>query len=118
MSGVISINFGFSILTAAAVTGVAGVAVYDGDVIQAFRGNLLVAASDGRALLRFRLDDANPLAIASTERLLGDAVGRIRAVGVAPWGTLYLCTDSAVVQVLPDMASDRPRARRASSDPR
>jgi glucose/arabinose dehydrogenase len=99
-------------------TGVSGIAVYDGDVIEAFRGNLLIAAGDGRAVMRFRFDAVNPLAIASTERLLGDIVGRIRAVGVAPWGTVYLCTDSAVVQLLPDASADRPRARRAWSDRR
>jgi glucose/arabinose dehydrogenase len=99
-------------------TGVTGIAVYDGDAIQAFRGNLLIAAGDGRAVMRFRFDAVNPLAIASTERLLGDTVGRIRAVGVAPWGTVYLCTDTALVQLLPDVSADRPRARGARFDPR
>jgi glucose/arabinose dehydrogenase len=88
-------------------TGAVGISYYGGDAIDTFRGNLLVAAHDGRAVLRFRLDATNPHAIVSGERLLGDTIGPIRAVGVAPWGTIYVCTETAVVQLVPDGPAGR-----------
>jgi glucose/arabinose dehydrogenase len=88
-------------------TGAAGISYYGGDAIDTFRGNLLVAAHDGRAVLRFRLDATNPHAIVSAERLLGDTIGPIRAVGVAPWGTIYVCTETAVMQIVPDEPARR-----------
>ena len=99
-------------------TGPAGVAFYRGNAIDAFRGDLLVAADSGRAVLRLRLDSANPGTIVSTERLLGNTIGRIRAIGAAPWGTVYLCTETAVVQVVPDAPPSRARRLRTPSDQR
>jgi len=89
-------------------SGAAGLALYRGDAVEPFRRNLFVSAEDGRAVLRFRLDVADPWRILSTERLLADTVGRIRAVGVAPWGAVYLCTDRAVLQLSPEAPAAQP----------
>jgi len=83
-------------------TGPSGLAFYRGDRLPSFRGNLLVAADRGRAILRLQLDPTNPQTIVSTERLLRDALGGIRAIGVSPDGTLYLCTADALVRLVPD----------------
>lgn len=82
-------------------TGPSGLAFYRGDRLPSFRGDLLVAADRGRAILRLRFDPTNPHTIISTERLLRDVLGSIRAIGVSPDGTLYLCTADALVRLAP-----------------
>jgi glucose/arabinose dehydrogenase len=81
-------------------TGVAGVAFHPGDLMPAFRGDLLLAGGEGRVLLRLRFDAAG---IAASERLLHDRVGPIRAVAVSSRGEIYFGTPSAVGRLAPSV---------------
>jgi glucose/arabinose dehydrogenase len=82
-------------------TGASGLAFYLRDLIPAFRGNLLIAGDEGRAILRLRFDPSDARKVIATERLLRDVVGGIRAIGVAPDGTIYMCTSDALIQLAP-----------------
>ena len=82
-------------------TGTAGVAFYRGTLLPALTGDLLVAAEDGRHLLRLRFDERDPLRVVSSERLLQDAAGPIRTVAVAPDGVVYVATDHAMLRLGP-----------------
>ena len=93
-------------------TGPSGLAFYGGDRLPSFRGNLLVAADGGRSILRLRFDPANPHRIVATERLLRDMLARIRAIGVSPDGTLYLCAGDALVRLAPEEPSGGPLSSR------
>lgn len=70
--------------------------MYQGGEIDAFRNNLLVAVGDQPELLRLRVDPSNPTAIVETERLPVDAIGPVRAIGVSPAGSIYLCSAETV----------------------
>ena len=82
-------------------TGASALAFYRGALIPAFRDNLLVAADEGRHILRIRFDPKDPTQIVTTERLLDDRVGGVRVVVVAPDGTIYFCTANALAKLLP-----------------
>jgi glucose/arabinose dehydrogenase len=69
---------------------------YQGSLIEAFRGNLLVALADRPEILRLRTDASNPTMVLQTERLPADAIGQVRALGVSPDGSIYLCSANAV----------------------
>jgi glucose/arabinose dehydrogenase len=69
-----------------------GAAFYRGSAIPAFRNDLFVAALRGQALLRVRVDPADPRRVVSTERLLENRFGRLRDVISGPDGYLYFCT--------------------------
>ena len=75
-------------------------AVYRGSLIAAFQGDLLVAAAQGRHILRVHFDPREPGRIATTERLLDDSVGSIRVVAVAADGTIYFCTGTALARLV------------------
>lgn len=67
-------------------------AYYDGVAMPAaWRGNLLVGTLAGETLIRLELTPEGR--IARETRLLTRALGRIRDVGVAPGGFVYLLTD-------------------------
>lgn len=68
---------------------VSGMAFYDGDAIAPWRGNLLVGALSGQALIRLELDGTR---VVHEERLL-QGRDRIRDVRVGPDGLVYLLTD-------------------------
>lgn len=76
-------------------------AAYRGDKLPAFAHSLLVASAEGRNLLRIRLDPANPTRVLGTDRLLQDRLGAVRAVAVAPDGTVYLAGDSTIHRLVP-----------------
>ena len=57
-------------------TGTAAVAFYRGTLLPALTGDLLVAAEEGRHLLRLRFDKRDPLRLVSSERLLQDVAVR------------------------------------------
>ena len=67
-----------------------GMAFYDGDRFPGWRGNLLVGALKFRLLVRLELDGER---VVHEERMLVDAIGRIRDVRVGPDGYVYLLTD-------------------------
>jgi glucose/arabinose dehydrogenase len=83
-------------------TGPAGATFYRGDLIPELTGNLLVAADEGRSILRLKLDRGAPHRIAASERLLADAFGGVRAIAVGPEGVIYFCTDRALVRLAPE----------------
>jgi glucose/arabinose dehydrogenase len=81
--------------------GASALAFYRGRLIPAFRDNLLVAANEGRYLLRIRFDAQDATRIVATERLLQDRIGGVRAVTSGPDGAIYLCTASELVRLAP-----------------
>ena len=82
-------------------TGTAAVAFYRGTLLPALTGDLLVAAEEGRHLLRLRFDKRDPVRLVSSERLLQDVAGPIRTVAVAPDGVVYVATDYAMLRLGP-----------------
>jgi glucose/arabinose dehydrogenase len=79
-----------------------GAAFARGTLIPALAGNLLVASSEGRHLLRVRFDPLNPSRVAATEPLLQDLVGPIVAVASGPDGALYFATPRSVGRLVPE----------------
>lgn len=67
-----------------------GMAFYEGDKFPGWRGNLLVGALRDEMLVRLELDGEK---VVKEERLMKDAIGRIRDVRVGPDGYVYLLTD-------------------------
>ena len=67
-----------------------GMAFYDGEAFPQWQGDLFVGALRSELLARLELDGERVIA---EERLLDDALGRIRDVEVGPDGYLYLLTD-------------------------
>jgi glucose/arabinose dehydrogenase len=76
------------------------VAFYRGELLPAFRGDLLVAADEGH-ILRLRFDGGRRGRITSSERLLQDRVGPVRVVGIGPGGEIYFCTADALGRLVP-----------------
>ena len=68
-----------------------GIAVYDGDMFPAWRGDVLVGALKFQLLARLDRDAKG--GIVKEERLFQGAFGRIRDVEVAPDGAVWLITD-------------------------
>ncbi|MCG6859530.1 MAG: PQQ-dependent sugar dehydrogenase [Salaquimonas sp.] len=68
-----------------------GMAVYDGKLFPAWRGDLLVGALKYRMLVHLRLDEAGK--IVGEENLLKGEYGRIRDVRVFGDGAIWLLTD-------------------------
>lgn len=85
----------------------AGLGFYRGDLIPALRGNLLIASGSGRAILRLQFDARDRDKVRSTELLLRDVFGPVRAIGVGPDGVIYFCTEEALVRLVPDVLVDR-----------
>jgi glucose/arabinose dehydrogenase len=67
-----------------------GMAFYDGEAFPEWQGDLFVGALRSELLARLELDGEQ---VVAEERLLEDAIGRIRDVEVGPDGFLYLLTD-------------------------
>jgi glucose/arabinose dehydrogenase len=67
-----------------------GMAFYTGDAFPAWRGNLFVGALRHRMLVRLELEGER---VVHEERLLENALGRIRDVRAGPDGLLYVLTD-------------------------
>ncbi|MEZ4588127.1 MAG: PQQ-dependent sugar dehydrogenase [Gemmatimonadales bacterium] len=77
--------------------GPSGISFYTADEFEAWRGNLLVGALAGQALVRLVIEGNK---VVKEERMLKDLHERIRAVRQAPDGRLYLITDSPAGRVL------------------
>jgi glucose/arabinose dehydrogenase len=69
---------------------IAGMAFYDGDKFPKWRGDLLIGALRGQALIRVRLDGER---FVEDEFMLVGNVPRVRDVRVGPDGHVYLLTD-------------------------
>jgi glucose/arabinose dehydrogenase len=67
-----------------------GLAVYDGDKFPRWRGDLLIGALRGQALIRVRLDGER---VAADEFMLRSHLPRVRDVRVGPDGYVYLLSD-------------------------
>jgi aldose sugar dehydrogenase len=77
----------------------------------AFRGNLLAATGEGRALLRLWIDGRDPTKVTGSERLLADRVGPVWTVATAPDGTTYFGTATALGRLVAAAAAPQPRTR-------
>jgi glucose/arabinose dehydrogenase len=84
-----------------------GASFYRGTALPAFRNNLFVATLRGQALLRVRLDPANPRRVQSVERLLQGRFGRLRDVVSGPDGFLYIATSNRDGRGVPASDDDR-----------
>jgi glucose/arabinose dehydrogenase len=82
-------------------TGAASMAFYRGDLVPAFRGDLLVAAGEGRHLLRVRFDTRNSTRVLATERLFQELESTVTVVSAGPDGAIYLGTDRALLRIGP-----------------
>ncbi len=91
---------------------VSGMAFYAGDAFGQWRGNLLVGALAGQALIRLELDGDR---IVHEERLL-EGRDRIRDVRVGPDGLVYLLTDSTDGKLLRLEPVDEAASRDATED--
>ena len=69
-----------------------GMAFYEGDKFPGWRGNLLIGALRDEMLVRLELDGEK---VMKEERLIKDAIGRIRDVRVGLDGYVYLLTDES-----------------------
>jgi aldose sugar dehydrogenase len=69
-----------------------GMAFYSGDRFPRWKGNLFVGALRDQMLVRLVLDGAK---VVKEERLLRNALGRIRDVRAGPDGFIYLLTDES-----------------------
>jgi glucose/arabinose dehydrogenase len=65
-------------------------AFYESDRFPGWRGNILVGALADRMVVRLEIDGEK---IVKEERMMRDAIGRIRDVRVGPDGYVYLLTD-------------------------
>jgi glucose/arabinose dehydrogenase len=84
-----------------------GASFYRGSAFPAFRSDLFVATLRGQALLRVRLDAANPRRVQSIERLLENRFGRLRDVVSGPDGYLYIATNNRDGRGQPGVDDDR-----------
>lgn len=83
-------------------TGASALSFYHANLIPAFQGNLFIAGSDDRAILRLQFDRKRPAQVVSTERLLLDAFDTVRATGVGRDGAIYFCTSNALMKMAPE----------------
>jgi aldose sugar dehydrogenase len=81
-------------------TGAMSMTFYRGRA-DALQGDLLVAAGEGRHLLRLRFDRRDSTRLVSTERLFDGLPGPATLVVVGPDGAVYLGTDRAILRVGP-----------------
>lgn len=70
-----------------------GLAVYEGDMFPAWRGDFLSGALAYQLVARIRRDDSG--AVVGEERMFERAFGRIRDIRVAADGSVWLVTDQA-----------------------
>jgi glucose/arabinose dehydrogenase len=79
-----------------------GLVFVRGTLVPALAGNLLIASSVDRRLLRVRFDPLDPSRVAATEPLLQDLVGPVVAVASARDGAIYFATPRSVGRLVPD----------------
>lgn len=81
--------------------GIGGAFVYTSTAVPAFQGNLFLGSESGRYLLRIQLDAADGDRVSSTERLLVDRVGGIRAAAMGTDGAIYVANATSLFRVSP-----------------
>ena len=81
--------------------GVASMAFYQSPAIPAFGGDLLIAAAEGRYILRLQFGRGGTSRIVASERLLENRVGALRALGINRRGEIYFCAGNALGRLLP-----------------
>jgi glucose/arabinose dehydrogenase len=79
--------------------GASALAFYGGSAIPALRGDLLIGSDEGRHILRIRFDPRDATRVVTTERLLQDAIGGIRALAVDRSGAIYVSTSDALAKI-------------------
>ena len=84
----------------------AGVVYYDASLIPAWRGSLLFTTLKGSALYRLQLS-ADGRSVVTQQRLFDGAYGRLRAIAVAPDGSVYLGTSNRDGRGSPGAQDDR-----------
>ena len=91
-------------------------AFYQGDKFPRWRGDVLIGALRGQALIRVRLDGER---VVADEFLLKGPLPRVRDVRVGPDGYVYLLGDQSDGSVLPTRARPTEGAshRRRALDP-
>jgi glucose/arabinose dehydrogenase len=87
--------------------GAGALVFYRGDLLPGLTGDLLLASEEARAILRMRIDHNNRRTIASTEYLLRDALGEIRAIAAGREGLLYFATETELFTLLPQTPGTR-----------
>jgi glucose/arabinose dehydrogenase len=83
------------------VPGASSLAFYHHDLLPQFRDDLLIGSDDGRHILRLRFDNRDPARVVTTERLLQDRVGGIRALTVGADGAIYFATSHELARLVP-----------------
>jgi glucose/arabinose dehydrogenase len=81
--------------------GASSLAFHSGEGVPQFRGDLFIAAREAGYLLRVRFDEQERTRAVTTEKLLEGRIGSARAVQVAPDGSLYCATGTAVWRLAP-----------------
>jgi glucose/arabinose dehydrogenase len=82
-------------------TNAAAMMFYKSRAIPQFTGNLLIASDIGEDLFRIQFDGSDPTRVVSTERLLRNQIGPLRAIAEAPDGAIYIATDNALWRLTP-----------------
>ena len=80
--------------------GAAALVFYRGDAIPEFLGDLFIAGRDGGYILRVRFDPDDRARPFSTERLLEDRVGTVRALAIGADGAIYFSTQRSLVRLV------------------
>jgi aldose sugar dehydrogenase len=77
---------------------------YRGAIFKDWEGDLLMALPDAASVLRLRPDAGDSARLASTELVVGERAGRVRALGLGAAGTLYLANDHQLLTLSPGVA--------------
>jgi len=77
------------------------VALYRGEAFKLWDGDLLVGLLRSEQLLRLDLDPADPDAVTSSDIVLDGTYGPIRAMTVAPDGTLVVASERQLLRLAP-----------------
>jgi glucose/arabinose dehydrogenase len=82
-------------------SGASSAMFYRGLTMPMFRGNLFIAAEQGRYLMRLTFDGGDPMRVATVEHLLQDIIGPIRVVAAGADDALYVASDAALYRLSP-----------------
>lgn len=80
--------------------GAAALSFYRAETIREFAGDLLIAGREGGYILRVRFENGDRAQPTSTERLLEERVGPVRALTIGADGAIYFCTKTALVRLV------------------